>query len=108
MAKSKQLPCTKAQIEKHLEESMGSITQAAKNMGVPYSTLYSWIERLKIRAYPDKIKRKVATLAFERAKYLALSTQNKLSGTGDKADVSLLKEIPVSYTHLTLPTKRIV
>ena len=50
MAKSKQLPCTKAQIEKHLEESMGSITQAAKNMGVPYSTLYSWIERLKIRA----------------------------------------------------------
>lgn len=84
---------TKKEVEDLIESTMGSITAAAGKVGMPYTSFYSLMEKHGIRAYPDKIKRRVALMALDRAKYLALTPQNKLFETGDKADPSLVKEI---------------
>ena len=42
------------------------------------------------------------------AGYAGLSAALRLAGAGRKVTVIERESVPVSYTHLTLPTKRIV
>jgi len=86
-------PYTKEQVEGFIEDSMGSVTQAAANVGVPYSTFYNWMEKYQIKAYPDKVKKRVAMMALDRAKQLALSSARKLESMGEKPSEKLLLEI---------------
>lgn len=84
---------TKEEVEQFLEDSMGSIAQAASLAGVPYTTFYNWMEKYDVKAYPDKIKRRIAMMALERAKYLALTPAKVLKANGEKQSVTLLQDI---------------
>jgi len=90
---SNSTPYTKEQVEQFIEDAMGSITQAAGNLGVPYSTFYSWMEKYGCKAYPDKIKRRVALMALDRAKFLALTPAEVLKKKGEKQSITLLQDI---------------
>lgn len=96
----KEIPFSKKEVEEFIDMTMGSITQAAKNVGVPYMTFYNWMLKFDLKAYPDKVKKRVAVMAFDRMKYLALTPQNALNATGDKADTSLVKDILKKWGHL--------
>ena len=91
--KKKRQPYKKEEVEQFIEDAMGSITQAAANVGVPYSTFYSWMEHYEIKAYPDKIKRRVALMALDRAKFLALTPAEVLKKKGEKQSITLLQDI---------------
>lgn len=98
--KKKEVPYSKKEVEAFIDSTMGSITQAASNLNVPYMTFYNWMIKYDILAYPTQVKRRVALMAFDRMKYLALTPQNTLNATGDKADTSLIKDILKKWGHL--------
>ena len=86
-------PYSKKQVEGMIEDSMGSITQAAANLGVSFSTFYNWVKKYELQEYPDRIKKRVALIALDRAKYLAFTPNSILKKNGEKTSVTLLMDI---------------
>ena len=73
-------------------------------------------EEVVIKARGRSISRAVDTAEVVRNKFMPnaevrdikISTEEIEGEGGQKANVSSIEIVPVSYTHLTLPTKRIV
>lgn len=103
-------PFSKEQIAEFIEDAMGSITQAASNAGVKFSTFYNWVKKYDLKEYPDSIKKRVALMALDRAKYLAFTPSSILKKHGEKASVTLLQDILNKwgkYIEFEEPTQKI-
>ena len=103
MSMSGQRCHTAGKVTVGLVESNGSIQQAALVLGVQYICFYwnRYFLRLSVQIslYEDKMTR----LKQEQKRLQQLNSLNE-----DEVKTLLHCVITVSYTHLTLPTKRIV
>ena len=73
--------------------------------GQASSILYGYDPTISLESDPIEIKKLASSYGLE---IICISAHANLMDVGEAGPTYLLKALTVSYTHLTLPTKRIV